>query len=362
MTAGRRKAATALLALGVLMGACTDDGEPVRTAEPPTATEAPTEAVTPDLVTCPAQAAVCDFSLRLADAIARADFEALRGMMQPSEYTCPGPTPGGLGGPYPLCDGAGSGESRSGMRVYYLNSHGTVAAEPLVEVRQAILSGWQFEERLGSEQPRIVGLHCPVAGTGASCDELFVLVLAGAPHFEVSRGAAGYAITALQFSHFAENGSVFDTGGDFAMSGASGVREAHFYPWRPSSGRDGDAVRRDWLMAPAEISGVVVTPHEGSCPTTLTLRVPEAALVQEPKGAEIVEVDLFDGPVAIDYQTNERSRPREVVQAALGAVEQEFEIQINSSMLDGRMCSVEMVGMVVHGSAGPKVAGYRVVP
>ncbi|MEX0781825.1 MAG: hypothetical protein WD557_04180 [Dehalococcoidia bacterium] len=359
-----RNIVLALLVLGVFaLAGCTDEGEQPTASERPTPTESPTGTGTLHPTICPAEPSVCEFSLEVSEAVGRADFDALRAMMQLAPFTCPGATPGGLGGPYPLCDGAAAGEVREGMHVYRLGSHGTTVREPLSEVRTAVLSNWQFPELANAAQPRIVGLHCPIADAGGDCGERFVLFLAGAPHFEITRNAASYVVTALQFNHFAPDESVFENGGEFAMAGASGTRDARFYPWRPGeAGRDADAVKEGWLMAPADISGVVVEPHEGSCPATVTLSVPEAALVQDPKGPEIVEVDLFDGPLPVDYQTSERSRPREKVRAIGGAAEHEFEIRIDSSMLQGEMCSAGVIGMAVHGSTGPKIAGYRIVP
>jgi hypothetical protein len=249
------------------------------------------------------------------------------------------------------------------MAVYRLNSHGSVSGQPLSDVREALLAGWQLPELVRSELPSIVGLHCPISGAEASCEDRFVLFLAGAAHFEIVRGEDGYAVRAIQFGNFAEDETVFEAGGDFAMAGASGVAEGRFYPWRPAGpGRSSDGVKLDWLMAPAEISGVVVEPPSGGCPETITLRVPAAALVEDPKGAEIVEVDLFDGPVPIDYQTSARSRPRELVTAVPGPVEHEFVIRVDPGMLDGAICSSQVIGMAVRGSTGVKIAGYRILP
>ena len=85
------------------------------TADPPersAPTEQPTPAPSPS-DTCPLDAEVCEFSERLQEAVVTADFAALTAMSEAQSFSCSGPEPGGLGGPYPLCDGSTAGETRT---------------------------------------------------------------------------------------------------------------------------------------------------------------------------------------------------------------------------------------------------------
>lgn len=363
-------ALSGLLALAAfLMVACNDEEHPSTALDAATTSSDPTEATTsrtPDVTVCPAAQDVCTFSLDLADAIARADFDEVRSMMKPSMTTCPGPVAGGLGGPFPLCAGAAAGEQRTGMRIRALGSDGgKVVAEPLREVRRAVLAGGQGLPSgyvTSGSQPRIIGLHCPIDRHSANCSNHFVLFLAGATHFDIVRGETGLKVEAVQFGNFARDAGLLVTGGDFGLAGDGAIKDGRFLPWRPNLiGIDTGDVKEDWLMAPSEISGVVVQPQVGPCPVKLILRVPEASLVQDPKGPEIFEVWLYEGSIGLGDELHNRTRPREVVLASAASEEHYFQIALDSSMLGGKLCAAETVGMVVWGTTAPKIAGYQVI-
>jgi hypothetical protein len=83
-------------------------------------------------------------------------------MAQPQAFECPGGTPQGLGGPFPLCDGGAAGEIREGFRITRHGSEGEV------------VSPAAFRQQLGSEvagSKGLVTVGCPAVGT---CDPFAV--------------------------------------------------------------------------------------------------------------------------------------------------------------------------------------------
>src|SRR5206468_3468445 len=73
---------------------------------------------------CPVEPDACDFVRRVVDALASNDPAALLPRLAPEEAVCPEPGSGGLGGPFPLCDGAAAGETRWGVPISRINSEG----------------------------------------------------------------------------------------------------------------------------------------------------------------------------------------------------------------------------------------------
>ncbi len=107
----------AVAAIVVGINAGRDDGsggEPAatvpvgETVTPPAATPTPDPSGTPGAET-PEQ-----FAARIAGLISAGDVDELLSLSEPVTFTCPGPTPQGAGGPFPLCNGAAPGEERQG--------------------------------------------------------------------------------------------------------------------------------------------------------------------------------------------------------------------------------------------------------
>lgn len=202
--------AAALLGLIILLAACgggeeeTPSPTPTLTPTPtptvtptptPTATPTPTPTVTPTptpTVTpsptpfgggeCPVGPAGCDFATRLNQWVGNEDVDFLVSVTEVKEYECPGPEPSGLGGPFPLCDGATPGEHRSGYLTARRASEGAVLSE---EGYREFLRQWltaadpTTSDEYGPGEWRLYSLGClePQAGDASSCSERFTVVL-----------------------------------------------------------------------------------------------------------------------------------------------------------------------------------------
>ena len=95
---------------------------PVRTTTVP----ADASATATEPAACPVATIACDKALDLARAVAMSDWDAVLRDLRATPAACPGPTAGGLGGPYPLCDGASPGELRHGFPVAHHGSEGVM--------------------------------------------------------------------------------------------------------------------------------------------------------------------------------------------------------------------------------------------
>lgn len=126
---------------------------------------------------CPVADDVCAFAAAVNRAVQSSDFGALVSSARAQEYACPSPRPQGLGGPYPLCDGAVSGETRSGYEVAYLSSEGVV-----VDARglQEALDRWagsadpSASDAFGGGGSHLYAVGC--ATGGEACGDRFSLV------------------------------------------------------------------------------------------------------------------------------------------------------------------------------------------
>lgn len=95
---------------------------PPSLANSPQATANPTATEAPAAIECPVDSDTCARAREIVTAWRRSDLDRLVALARPISVACPLPRPTGLGGPYPLCDGATvDGELRTG----YLWSSGT---------------------------------------------------------------------------------------------------------------------------------------------------------------------------------------------------------------------------------------------
>lgn len=129
---------------------------------------------------CPVAPEACAFALRLNGLLAHGDVDAVARLLRPEEVECPGPTPMGLGGPYPLCDGALPGERRMGAKIIRLNSEGGMASPAQFAEGLRRVSG--YEEVTGALPQRIVALGCPDSqGRPGDCRDRLTVVYAAPP-------------------------------------------------------------------------------------------------------------------------------------------------------------------------------------
>jgi hypothetical protein len=149
------------------------EGTPTSPAASPTAAivQTPTDSG------CPVASDTCAFAETIDRAVQIPDFSAVVSNARAREYSCPDPRPPGLGGPYPLCDGATAGESRSGYEIAYLSSEGVV-----VDARglQEALDGWarspdsSASDAFGDGGNRLYTVGCTTGEP--ACRDRFALV------------------------------------------------------------------------------------------------------------------------------------------------------------------------------------------
>jgi hypothetical protein len=151
---------------------------PLATVRAASATAAPSP---PGLVGCNLDAEVCAFAATLNRWLLTPDVDAILARTAPEQFECPGPRPQGLGGPYPLCDGAAPGERRSGYTVVRLQSEASVVS---AQGYRDLVRTWiesadpARRDEFGPGTQRLYGIGCPAASAGgpASCRERFATV------------------------------------------------------------------------------------------------------------------------------------------------------------------------------------------
>jgi DNA-binding CsgD family transcriptional regulator len=90
----------------------TSGGEPAATIPPEETPNPPPATTTPE--PSPTAETPEQFAARIAALVSSGQLDELLALSEPVTFTCPGPTPQGAGGPFPLCDGAAPGEERQG--------------------------------------------------------------------------------------------------------------------------------------------------------------------------------------------------------------------------------------------------------
>ena len=88
----------------------------------PTATRPPSPTLEPGA--CPLTELTCDFAEQLRSWLEARDVASIGAASRFESVDCPGGSPRGAGGPFPLCDGAAAGEVREGIGVARRYSEG----------------------------------------------------------------------------------------------------------------------------------------------------------------------------------------------------------------------------------------------
>lgn len=146
-------------------------------------------AVTPTVsagasIDCPVEAVVCEFATSIDEWIQGGDVELIVASTRSKEFECPGPSPSGLGGPFPLCDGSTKGERRVGHEVLRRHSEGSVIQEaelgPFLRRVLADASS-AASDRFGPGNYILYSVGCrgTKGGEASSCSEKFTVVFSG---------------------------------------------------------------------------------------------------------------------------------------------------------------------------------------
>lgn len=137
---------------------------------------------------CPVAADACAFATHVQQWFDRGIYDAFASLLQTQEVECPGPTPIGLGGPYPLCDGSQPGERRYGTPIVRPGSEGGIGS---VELFRDLLARRATPMRLAT-------IGCPdAAALGANaCGDAFSLVFV-APDCPAQGGCSIQPVTVL---------------------------------------------------------------------------------------------------------------------------------------------------------------------
>jgi hypothetical protein len=146
---------------------------------------------------CPITADACALAEQVEGWLRAGDVGALVAHLASREYECPGAEPQGLGGPFPLCDGATADERRSGHVLGFYQSEGVVIS---TEEYAGTIERWLSEvdagsvDQFGSGAVRLVSLGCPTAGFPDSCAGVFRVVVSFRAHLPDFRAPTRFAV------------------------------------------------------------------------------------------------------------------------------------------------------------------------
>lgn len=200
---------------------------------------------------CPVEPDACAFAALLNQWLLSGNVDAVVARLVVQEQECPGPEPHGLGGPYPLCDGAAPGERRAGVPIARLQSEGGVLSTENVK---QLLRSWirtadpAVSDEYGSGDLRLFTIGCTgITGAGTSCSTRFTVVFSlirttnvAQPTrlllmFPVDRQADGtLRITAVVTSTLLGDESGLATalrGGNGTIFAPNPVQPGVYFPW-----------------------------------------------------------------------------------------------------------------------------------
>lgn len=150
--------------------ATSGNGTPVPNDTPVIGTQVPTS-------NCPVAVEVCTLAEDVLKAAQAKDFSPIVANGAQFEYVCPA-QPQGLGGPFPLCDGAPVGQKRFGFPLAYLQSEGIVVTPAgLVQSlnRWAASAQPAKSDSFGDGSIRLVSVACPA--DAKACGDNFAVLL-----------------------------------------------------------------------------------------------------------------------------------------------------------------------------------------
>ncbi|MEX2245953.1 MAG: hypothetical protein WEC75_04635 [Dehalococcoidia bacterium] len=244
----------AAMALAACAGG--DDTPEPTSAPRATSTQAPAPSPTPAPdPTAPAASGGCagaEESCALAEQIATellsGDLDAVVSRVRLRPYTCPGPEPEGLGGAYPLCEGAAAGDVREGLSHAHLQSEGGVISP---DALRTTLEGWlsaadaSASDSFSTGGPAFATVGCPMTAAGVDCTGaigvVFTMIAAGGGRglleLVIQRDADGPGITWLVTGIVTENlnneivsGGASDIQLTFGLDGVESTGTSYFRP------------------------------------------------------------------------------------------------------------------------------------
>jgi len=195
----------------------------------PTATPSATLAASP----CPVAPEACSFISQVAQNVIEGDSAAVLSLSKATIYTCPGPN-GEPGGPFPLCNGAPTGELRLGFAMRRIGGESGAVTEADV-VR--LVAEWMartepgLRDEYGDGDARAYTVACPGVrpDESRSCTERFSLVFSGLSP-GASAGEALRTVLAVDVRRDREEyravgfaTGVLDAGLDLALRGGDGA-------------------------------------------------------------------------------------------------------------------------------------------
>lgn len=214
---------TAVVSLSiVVLGACssgaqteTPQSTPSAAASAPSAsqTHSPTAGISPpptptsvSAFDCARYPDICRFAASVNEVVSQRAVGSIPGIADAVDYECPTPGATGLGGSFPLCDGAGPGEHRLGYRVSNQSVAGARSLDQMGEAAIFLPRNTSLRDRFGDGSNRVFGVGCPAAA-GADCATSIVILASGiregmpvreAYLLYADRSSSGYRITDWQ--------------------------------------------------------------------------------------------------------------------------------------------------------------------
>ncbi len=151
-----------------------DDDEPSRSDGDPTAVPSSVAALA-----CPLVRDACALAAFLQTRLASGDLESVATANRIESFTCPGTPAQGIGGPFPLCDGAFGGEKRLGVQMNRRYSEGfVVSPEEYQRILRQLLQAADANasDAYGTGALRLYSLSClDQAAAPVSCPRFAVI-------------------------------------------------------------------------------------------------------------------------------------------------------------------------------------------
>lgn len=179
---------------------------------------------------CPIAPDACAYAAQLNAWMLAGDLDAIVAQVQPEEITCPIPGVTGQIGAYPLCEGSGPGEPRTGYPFGFLGSEGTMMTEEQYrETLQPLLTG--------SASLHAYGLSCydETATSRSDCRSKFGIAFTTID--ERADPADQRAGVVIFYAKYAPDGGSFRitdiAGGSYTIFVAQSPAYGTFLPWQP---------------------------------------------------------------------------------------------------------------------------------